>query len=490
MKNEVNILILDDESVIRETLAAILEEEGYNVTTAEKGKEAIEQAKRIPFNLAIIDFKLPDIDGISVLLALKEINPYLCALMITAYGTMETTIKALEKGVYDFITKPFELAHIISVIRRGLEEQHLIFERDELLKNLQKEKEKLETILHLGRKMASILEMNELTNFIVNSVSEIVNVERCSLMLLEEASGSLVIKAAKGLEEKIIAETKIRLGEGISGWVAQSGETLLVEDIGKYPHWTKKGKYPAGTYSPYRTKSFLILPLMSKNKLFGVLNLTDKKKTTEQSLTEFGEEDLKFLQIVATQSASAIENAQLYSNLSKMASTDALTGLYNHGTFHERLLAEIDRFRRYKHLFSLIMFDIDNFKNYNDNNGHLKGDDVLRQIGRILKASTRRADTAARYGGEEFAVIMPETDLKSVLLAAEKIRQKVEEHVFEGEENQPQGCLTISGGVTTYRNGLSSDGLIYEADEALYQAKRSGKNKICVFETTERPQAP
>lgn len=182
------------------------------------------------------------------------------------------------------------------------------------------------------------------------------------------------------------------------------------------------------------------------------------------------------------------EVTQNYHIAVKRAITDSLTELYNHGYFHEFLEREINRCRRYQHHLSMIMADIDFFKNYNDLYGHPKGDLVLKSVAEILKKFTRSTDLAARYGGEEFALVLPETELPGALIVAEKIRDSVEKHKIEGQETQPNKNLTISLGVSSIpardmTTTLSQ--LVDRADQALYEAKKKGRNQVASFLTED-----
>ncbi len=163
----------------------------------------------------------------------------------------------------------------------------------------------------------------------------------------------------------------------------------------------------------------------------------------------------------------------------KMAVTDGLTKLHNFRYFRDVLNNEIRRAERHSTFLSLIMFDIDFFKNYNDNNGHLAGDDVLRTISRLVLKNIRRIDTAARYGGEEFAVVLPNTTHENATIVAEKLRHLVESYKFPNEDSQPNGGVTISVGVATFpRCGKTAEEMIAMADKRLYVAKGNGKNKV------------
>lgn len=180
--------------------------------------------------------------------------------------------------------------------------------------------------------------------------------------------------------------------------------------------------------------------------------------------------------------AGRLSNA--YSTIETMSITDDLTQLFNRRYFHARLEEEIERARRYDHPVSLFMMDIDHFKPVNDNYGHQTGDEVLKVIGSILKSNTRRADIVARYGGEEFVVLLPETEQETARVAAEKIRAAIEGHSFTAPEG-PLFHVTASFGVScldvTDPNTADIAGsIVKEADDAMYQAKETGRNRVAV----------
>lgn len=163
-----------------------------------------------------------------------------------------------------------------------------------------------------------------------------------------------------------------------------------------------------------------------------------------------------------------------------LARRDGLTGLYNHRYFQEILHAELTRAVRYKQYFSVVFLDLDYFKQYNDTHGHQKGDQLLRILAKVLGSCLRESDYLARYGGEEFTIILPSTTKGEALAVAEKIRGRVERYPFTGRETQPKGCVTVSIGISTFpENGKDNASLMENADEALYQAKNSGRNRVC-----------
>lgn len=174
---------------------------------------------------------------------------------------------------------------------------------------------------------------------------------------------------------------------------------------------------------------------------------------------------------------SQLERAR--ESLRELAVTDGLTGLYNYRHFKEVFNHEIGRSERHKTALSVMMFDIDNFKQYNDKNGHLAGDKVLQTIAELVSNNVRKIDLAARYGGEEFAVLLPNTSGKNARIVAEKIRKLVEDFSFDHQETQPDGKITISVGIASFpASGSKFEELIAAADKRLYMAKANGKNMV------------
>ena len=161
-----------------------------------------------------------------------------------------------------------------------------------------------------------------------------------------------------------------------------------------------------------------------------------------------------------------------------MARNDALTGLLNRGVFDMEMQKEFDRARRYTRALSLVLFDIDHFKRFNDSYGHQMGDWVLQELGNIVRANVRGNDLGARYGGEEFAIILPETTLEGALIQAERLRVSVNSHGFQNDGTSVQ--LSVSLGVAAIEPEIKQmEALIKASDQALYQAKAEGRNCIC-----------
>lgn len=222
------------------------------------------------------------------------------------------------------------------------------------------------------------------------------------------------------------------------------------------------------------TNFFVTIPLKTKDKVLGAIlvdNVFNKKPITKS--------DVRMLTMFANHAGLAIENSRLYEETVYLSNTDWLTKLCNYGRFQYLLSFEIEKAKTRSSSLSMVMIDVDNFKNFNDTHGHLRGDEALKNIAAILQGKSRKCDTVARYGGEEFAIIMPDTSKDNAKLFAERLRNEVERSYYEDAAITPSKRTTISAGIATYpEDALTKNDLISMADTALYQAKHSGKNRI------------
>ena len=184
-------------------------------------------------------------------------------------------------------------------------------------------------------------------------------------------------------------------------------------------------------------------------------------------------------QLVTNLGSLAMVTAQQKIRLANQANTDGLTGLMNKRSFQPKLGEMIIEAENAAKPMGLFIFDIDHFKNYNDNNGHTEGDDLLRGLGELLRKCVRPDDLCCRWGGEEFIIAMPDTDGPSAQQAAERIRREIEDYPFKHQEKQPGGNLTISGGVAIGpADGTDATTLTKHADLALYESKKKGRNRV------------
>ncbi|MDY0267521.1 MAG: diguanylate cyclase [Trichloromonas sp.] len=329
-------------------------------------------------------------------------------------------------------------------------------------------------IVMLGQ-LSLVETREELYQRIVAMSCELLQAARSSLMLLDETGEWLRIVAARGINLEVAAGIPLRFGEGIAGRVAQSGLHLLVTDI------EKDSRVGIANRPRFQTKSFICIPIKAHERTVGVLNLADK-----ETGTTFTDEDLATLRLLIDHAALLIERVAVYENarkLEELAARDPLTGLYNRRMLEARFQEELSRCFRLKQHFTIMMIDLDHFKIYNDQCGHVAGDHALKKVAQLLKKSAREMDIVTRYGGEEFCLLLPNTSKEEALFVAERIRRAIEAEIFPGETALPTGRLTASIGVACYPDaGEKFETLINAADVALYQAKSKGRNRLASFE--------
>jgi len=216
-----------------------------------------------------------------------------------------------------------------------------------------------------------------------------------------------------------------------------------------------------------------IVPLIFHERLIGVLQVTAADPTRL-----WGENEILLLQTVANQVAVAVNHAHLFAQIQQQALTDALTGCYNRRSFEMQFDREMQVARRQHQPLSLMMLDLDRFKQLNDSVGHDAGDAALRKLVDCFKLELRGVDSAARFGGDEFALILPQAYGEGALIVAERLRARIEEIHVPGFGN-----LNASIGIATFpAHGSSRNEIVIAADTALYSAKRAGRNRVCLYE--------
>lgn len=322
---------------------------------------------------------------------------------------------------------------------------------------------------------------------IVDEASSIVKAERCSLMLPQNDNGSknfLKISAVKGLNKWLMENVKVRIGEGISGKVYAEGLPILIDREEKLKQYIKIPK------THYKTFSAMSLPLKVTDEIIGVLNLSDKK-----SGEHFSEKDLMILNSFAVQASLLLKLSSCYKTseqMKELSITDFLTGLLNRRYFDIRLEDEYQRAKRYASFFSLVIADIDDFKLFNDSEGHLMGDYVLKEISSIMTKTTRVNDVLVRFGGEEFAIIMPQTSKIEAFNVAERIRNNIKNLIQPTWKKFPKKYISVSIGIAMYPEcGDPKENIIRWADKAMYKAKTQGKDCTVVWDASlEQPRSP
>ena len=316
------------------------------------------------------------------------------------------------------------------------------------------------TLLHgVAQKIVSQIDLKETLRLIARESAGIISGDEVLLYLVDPETGELALqRSASGSFDGQLEACEALIGRAVS-----EQSPVRVEDLAPGS--------AAGDIGEFR--SLLAVPITGDDRAAGAIAVLGRAPG------QFSEHDQELLWTLASYATFAIRNAQLYRATQQLAITDGLTGVYNRRYFQRQLENELRRAPRYAFATSLIILDVDHFKAFNDGNGHLLGDQVLRSMAQILKDSVRETDVVARYGGEEFAVILPETGHEVALAVAERIRSKIRAHVFTGKGQKP-ARMTASLGIASHPTSETTpEELIDRADKALYKAKNLGRDRVC-----------
>jgi diguanylate cyclase (GGDEF)-like protein len=314
----------------------------------------------------------------------------------------------------------------------------------------------------------SILEPRKVIELIMGKIQQLIPSEAWSMLMVDEERRELTFELALGEKGKDLSALRVKIGEGVAGWVAQTGQPTIVNDAASDPRFT--GKFDSKTQ--FRTRSILCAPLISRGRTIGVVEIINRLGG------RFTQSDLDILLTLVEPCAIAIENAVLFQRAEQLTITDDLTKLFNSRYLNLYISREIKRCKRHGIPLSVIFLDLDGFKGVNDQYGHLAGSSTLTEVGGILALAVRESDILARYGGDEFVVVLPETPPSGALVIAERIRRSIEGHRFL-ESQGLSARISASFGIASYPDhALTPEGLIQKADQAMYRVKERDKNGI------------
>ena len=336
----------------------------------------------------------------------------------------------------------------------------LSFENADAFNHLRGLVDKLQSLHNVTVPISSVGEFEKVLTRILNLTKENFDYHNVAILLKDDANNELFVKVAVG--EYLVDPSKVQLKigrDGVCGMVAEEGKPKLIQNTLNIPFFIGDRNHP---------RSEIAIPLRSHNKLIGVLNVE------KDGINSLDEEDMTLLSILAGHISVAIENALLYEEIGRMSITDELTGVYNYRHLLEVIKYEIERSKRFQHSFSIMMLDIDKFKNFNDQHGHLFGDQILSALAKLLTSSVRASDIVTRYGGDEFVIVLPETIKDQALILAERVRSIVNQHTFKDNIR-----LTVSIGLASYPiDSQDVFPLIDRVDHMLYISKSKGGNAV------------
>jgi diguanylate cyclase (GGDEF)-like protein len=390
-------------------------------------------------------------DGFEVCRKIKEdpVTSDIAIIFLSADKMVSSKVHGLDAGAFDYVVKPFSYAEVFARLRS--------FRRE------WKYRREITSLIDFSMQITS-LDFDTLMATIKEKIGAIFYADRFSIFLWNPQTKMLRLAVSnrdlpEGVEEISVNDTPLM------GDVIKSGEIIFVRNFGH-------SKYEPHNQEMYPDNFAFGIPLKMEKSIIGVLNLNGNSRGF------FNEHDLSFMRLGAELIARAISNAIQYRTIQEIAVTDPLTNIYNRRFFFERLHNEWERSHRYNSKMTIIMTDLDFFKKINDTYGHECGDMVLVNSAKTLKKHLRKIDVVARYGGEEFILLLPEIPRKTAIMVAERIRKDIETTAYEWEGKKV--AVTISMGLAdSSAAGLTkAEDIIRIADENLYKAKDTGRNKV------------
>ncbi len=351
----------------------------------------------------------------------------------------------------------------------------------------QREKGEVAVFQELGKALTSSLQLDQVLRTIMEKIDEFLRPDNWSLLLLDEAKQELYFELAVGKASQALKDVRIKMGQGIAGWVAQHGETVVVPgETVVVPDTTKDTRFfsKVDEKTKTETQSIVAVPVRFRDTCLGVIELINC-----MGPEGFDPRDLKLLEALSDFAAIALENARHVKKIHELTITDDCTSLYNARHMGFILETEIYRSQRYNYEFSIVFIDLDHFKQVNDTHGHLVGSRLLAEIGNALKEHCRLIDFAFRYGGDEFVILLPQTSKENALNVARRLHKLVRERTWL----QPEGLnikLTPSVGVASYPvDSRTKEGLLHLADEAMYLVKNTKRDSVAAANIGILPNA-
>jgi diguanylate cyclase (GGDEF)-like protein/PAS domain S-box-containing protein len=428
------ILIVDDNESARRSLRFIFSKKGYEVESAETGREAIEKAQGGFFNLALLDIRLPDMEGVELLAPLKELHPDIAVILVTGYASLKTAVQALNNGASGYITKPFDMDDVLSKAKGVLEKQRLVMENRRLYQAAQRE------LAERKRAEEALRESEE------------------KYRSLFEASPVGI--GMSDLEGNVFAGNQSMLE--LTGYTTEELQTVKLGD----------------TYVDPDEHKQLLKALQKSGKVRDCeVRLKRKDGTVYFALLNVDQLELGGRKVILTTARDITERKRTEEELAYMATHDALTGLPNRWLLNDRLTLELAHAHRSPRKLALMLLDLDHFKDVNDTVGHTVGDKLLQAVGKRLTSLVRKSDTIARMGGDEFMLLLAlpritgeEDASKTAQRILEAFRRPF---VFNGHKLH----ITTSIGISLYpSDGEDADTLMKNADIAMYCAKERGRD--------------
>jgi diguanylate cyclase (GGDEF)-like protein len=333
---------------------------------------------------------------------------------------------------------------------------------------LTRQNQELNIFHDVAKALTSSLDLDSILQTIMEKMAEYFRPDTWSLLMVDEQKDELYFAIAVGAAAEALKDIRLKLGEGIAGWVAKHGEQVILADVESDPRFAKR----IDEATRCETRSVICVPLRSRLRVLGVIQLVNA------DISQFNEQEIFFLQALCDYAAIAIENARWVEKIQELTITDDCTGLYNARHLYKTLDTEVYRSSRFGYEFSVLFIDLDHFKSVNDTHGHLIGSKLLAEIGYLVKAQLRLIDYAFRYGGDEFVVLLPQTGKDQALVVAKRLRDGLRASSFCRDEGLNLNVRASIGLATFPHDARDAHDIIRQADEMMYLVKNTSRDNI------------
>ena len=467
MKGSAHILFIHQNLKEVDRAISFLSRRGFTVSSVPAPPRTEGMFKAVDIgkvDLVVLDGRLPSSRIFSFLKHLRSVCSTASVLLAGGVWNVHEVSALLRAGIFDVLKARCPLSRLEGIIRQGLRNRQragrvfrLSDQSDAAYQLLEEDRDRLrrwssdlQRLYTLNQTLCESLDIDEVTHSLAANLKKIVQYDVACLFLKNENNVRVYTgrQRSAGFLDRISSET------------LQTGRDLL-----------EKGDPPSGPIV-LKEGSEMWVPLQVATEKIGILRLIRFSKEA------FDDYQSSVLAMISTALSLAIRNAEIHQEVQELASKDELTSLLNRRAFLNVVEREFRRAARYETSLTLILIDIDHFKKINDGHGHLVGDQVIRETAQIIRQSVRDVDTVARYGGDELVVVLPKTNLQEALIAAQRIRKRIRASLFKADNRPIQ--ITISMGIAQSPASLikTPDDLFRSADQALYAAKRKGRNRI------------
>ncbi|MEK7747479.1 MAG: diguanylate cyclase [Nitrospirota bacterium] len=396
----------------------------------------------------------------------RGMNSTVCVILVGGEIKAEVLCMLLREGVYDYLSTPILFQKLEKTIEKGLQTklnaEGMMCSMSLANERLLEEKARLQI---WNRDLARIYQINQTVASFLNPGLTVGAFSETIRPLISYQSLSLFLKGRGNLDRvwvfpqrKDVAEVEYLKGEGELLRAA-----FFEFDEKSNPKLSSDGNE-------------VMIPLIAGSEKLGVLRMT--MGVEAGNLIALNEYQIQSILMISTSLSLSLRNAEMYQQVKELATTDELTHILNRRAFLNILERELKRADRLETTLALFLIDLDHFKEINDLHGHIAGDEVLREIALLLRQVIREIDVVARYGGEEFVIILPEVNQKEAEIAAERMRQAIESHLFRKGKEALHLSVSIGISIFPFSRTKNPEDLFHLADVALYIAKKNGRNRI------------